>query len=382
MDKYEKELLNIIEKRLSYQPIGIAERIAQFGEKTILFYGAGAFGLENLNLFRKYGVSPFCFLDKNAEPNAEKDGVPVFHPESEKIDQAMRKTAIVFITITIPKNIASSIKEYLIGLGYADVRQIQTVTPLQIRFENCEDENPDSDYITANREKILQAYHLMADEESKATFVSSVRSHFMREYDDSYETDFSVQYFDTGVPLTTEMTCFVDCGAYNGDSFLAALKKYGRVENYIAFEPIITNFTILSETVDKFAQQVGKSFLYPCGLSDSNGSVTFSVSASSSAIVTDGTGEILPIVKFDDVVKNVAPTYIKMDIEGAEIAAIKGCEQTIKKYSPELAISVYHLANHYWDIPCLIHSIYPNYKYYMRAHTAGTLETVLYCVEF
>jgi FkbM family methyltransferase len=37
--------------------------------------------------------------------------------------------------------------------------------------------------------------------------------------------------------------------------------------------------------------------------------------------------------------------FIKMDIEGAEIEAIKGCKEIIKKFKPNFAIASYHIVN-------------------------------------
>ncbi len=37
--------------------------------------------------------------------------------------------------------------------------------------------------------------------------------------------------------------------------------------------------------------------------------------------------------------------YIKMDIEGAEVAAVEGCKEVIKKFKPNVAIASYHMVN-------------------------------------
>ena len=69
-----------------------------------------------------------------------------------------------------------------------------------------------------------------------------------------------------------------------------------------------------------------------------------------------------------------------MDIEGAEIEALQGAQNTIKKYKPTLAISLYHKPEHLFTIPLLINSWNLGYKFYIRSHGNNLLETVLYCV--
>jgi hypothetical protein len=59
-------------------------------------------------------------------------------------------------------------------------------------------------------------------------------------------------------------------------------------------------------------------------------------------------------------------SLIKMDIEGAEIEAIKGAANVIKENKPKMAVAAYHRIDDLYEIPLLLHSIYPNYNLYLR----------------
>lgn len=73
-------------------------------------------------------------------------------------------------------------------------------------------------------------------------------------------------------------------------------------------------------------------------------------------------------------------TFIKMDIEGSEKEALKGCKKILEAYYPKLAICVYHYINDMWDIPLYIKKIYgENAKYLMRHHCRdNAYSTILY----
>ena len=89
---------------------------------------------------------------------------------------------------------------------------------------------------------------------------------------------------------------------------------------------------------------------------------------------------LIQCVALDDVVFDFAPTFITMDIEGAEIFALRGMRKIIERYHPKLAISVYHNPEHLWKIPLLLQEIAPDYKFYLRNYTSFSFETILYAI--
>ena len=71
-------------------------------------------------------------------------------------------------------------------------------------------------------------------------------------------------------------------------------------------------------------------------------------------------------------------TFIKMDIEGSELEALKGAKNQIMNYSPRLAICVYHKREDLITIPQYIKKLVPEYKLYLRAHFPYASELVIY----
>ena len=70
--------------------------------------------------------------------------------------------------------------------------------------------------------------------------------------------------------------------------------------------------------------------------------------------------------------------FIKMDVEGFELSALKGAAETIGKYKPKLAISLYHKPEDFLEIPMYLKSKYPFYRFYLDHYTIHNEETVLY----
>ncbi|MBX3021243.1 MAG: FkbM family methyltransferase [Bdellovibrionales bacterium] len=69
---------------------------------------------------------------------------------------------------------------------------------------------------------------------------------------------------------------------------------------------------------------------------------------------------------------------IKMDIEGAEMMALRGGLETIIKYRPTLAISVYHKLIDFFEIPQEIDRLKLGYEFYLQHSTVHGDETVIF----
>ena len=72
--------------------------------------------------------------------------------------------------------------------------------------------------------------------------------------------------------------------------------------------------------------------------------------------------------------------FIKMDIEGSELDALKGAEKTIRRFRPKLAICIYHKPDDYITIPKYISELQLGYSFYIDHHMIFLNETVLFAV--
>ena len=187
------------------------------------------------------------------------------------------------------------------------------------------------------------------------------------------------QYFDIWEPVEHEV--FVDCGAYDGNTSIDFVRWCkGCYDRIYALEPLPSFKGVIEQKAH--ARSLHDVTLIEAAAWNRSETLSFSVSPvmSGSAIVEDGaSSEVMEVrgVALDDVVEPPI-TFLKMDIEGSELAAIDGAENLIRTCRPRLAISIYHKPFDVLDLPRRILEIVPEYRFAVRHYGAGLFETVLY----
>lgn len=186
------------------------------------------------------------------------------------------------------------------------------------------------------------------------------------------------QYFDVFLPKTHEV--FVDAGAYDATTAINFLEWCnGSYEEIYAFE-VVKDFADISRQNLKKNHIKGK--VIEKGLWSENTTLKFwNTGGQASQVITDDSceAETIEVVSLDNYFKEKRVTFIKMDIEGSELEALKGAKNMIKKQKPRLAISLYHKAEDVVEIPEYILSLVSDYKLYLRTYGFGIRDdTVLY----
>jgi hypothetical protein len=86
-------------------------------------------------------------------------------------------------------------------------------------------------------------------------------------------------------------------------------------------------------------------------------------------------------ISIDDfVTQNNLPKvdFIKLDIEGSECWALRGAINTIRKFKPQLAITIYHGKSDFIDVPVLLKELDLGYEFHLNHFTIYQEETVLF----
>ena len=190
------------------------------------------------------------------------------------------------------------------------------------------------------------------------------------------------QYFDLDILYNVSDEIFVDVGTYYGETILDFIKCFGEDSYKKIYAYEIT--PVVVEKAKKSLSNFHNIEIFNKAVGETSGKVFLkenSVSNSANQVEYDVKIEIDKISLDEDIKSNIS--MIKMDIEGGEIDAIKGCEKHIRNDCPKLMISAYHSNSDFVVIPKIIESIRNDYKFYFRYY-GGNLyatELVLYCIK-
>jgi FkbM family methyltransferase len=350
-------------------------------QSNVLLYGAGTIGRESHAILKKAGVLVEAFMDAKDLAFSQIQGVPVFKPDDLRFDAEKRRTTMVIVTIFNAYVDMPSIHSRLAALGWEN---IITFTAFYEAFSNELGNRywlTSRDYYRPLDAQLAAARALWADDKSRTVYDCIIRFRLTGDYEALDKADFDSQYFPSDLPGWKTPLRLIDCGAYDGDT-LRQVRNLGlQLEAYAAFEPDPANFTKLSSEVQSAPGGApALTALLPCGAWSHGCQLSFSSGQGSGSAVNIHGDTVIQCAALDEVLPSFQPTLIKMDIEGAELAALLGAADTIRKCRPGLAICLYHEPAHLWQIPLLIAGWDLSYRFYLRCHYHNGFELVLYAI--
>jgi FkbM family methyltransferase len=328
----------------------------------LVLFGAGAAGRYALKYLTEKAKRGTCaaFADNRPELwNTEIDGVPVDSPANTL--RALPNATWIATAISRPA--ATEIRAEIARMG------VKTI-PLWECLDVCHGLPP--------KEAVATLANILSDLQSKQELYDQISFRNCPNYGTQVApSSCSELYFPDWI-TRQDNEHYVDCGAADGDTVKLFKSKWKKYRTITAFEPDNQNFKKLIHCEGADVHHVG--------VSDRNGVVRFEHAGDYSShidktlpVTVDAAEECAWVVKLDDY-KMDAPTYIKMDIEGAELTALWGARRIIKEHMPVLAICAYHTSDHLWEIPLLIHAIQPGYRIFLRRYAEGAFELVFYAV--
>lgn len=187
-------------------------------------------------------------------------------------------------------------------------------------------------------------------------------------------------YFDLPYLKNTGTEVFVDGGCYDGQTIDGFVKwAGGKYKKIFAFEPDSNNVGKCEAFIRR--NRLEHVEVCNCALTDKSKELRFNAEGSALSGADENGSTIVRGGSLQEYVGEEHVSFIKLDIEGMELEALRGMEQIIKKDKPKMAVSVYHKEQDIWEIPLLLLEFNPDYRFYLRHYSLGLVDTVLYAVD-
>ena len=376
-----QDLLSIAKKGNPSKSFHAKSFLKNEGRLIIYGHGAGFIPVKNAILDR-LGLMPKYILDgkyqgKNTFDEAMQ--VPCISMQDFlKLDEDATKYDVI---ISVGSHGAYlSIKEELQNIGFINIIWAPDIYEFNIHHATG-DFDKDPKLIYDQSIDIQNAFELLADDESKETFLALLGIYISHQPTRVSCRQISKQYFPEDIFSKENYRNFIHCGAYVGDSIRNLVTNVGKIDKLICIEPDPESFmSLVSYCKDSGSQISNEITLLPVALGCRHESLRFKANLGLCSEVSDNNlGDFIQSTTLDNLLPTFPVTYISMDLEGFENQALKGGWDLIRLNRPSLAISIYHRIKDLWQILLSVNSLGLGYKFYIRNYTGFTYETILYC---
>lgn len=370
-----EELLHVDQAGLQARARALADELAACPGPLVLF-GAGRLGRIVRAGLHRAGVAPAAFADNNqALWNTSLDGLPVL----SATEAARRFGAGAVFVVTIYTG--AGVRRQLRDMG------LRVFPSAQLFFRHAHIFLPHAavdwpERMLPHSAAVRQGLALWADDASREEFIAQVR--YRLSLDERLPACLPPEttYFPEDLIPLTATECFVDCGAFDGDSIRSFLERretaFGRI---IAIEPDPGNCGRFRQFVTGLPEALrGRITVHQNAVGSRRQIVRFDATGTAASAVGSGGTVEVECAPLDELLRGETPTYIKMDIEGAEPDALAGAAEVIARHKPVLAICLYHQQDHLWKIPLQIRSLCRDYRLYLRRYSDDCWEQVCYAV--
>lgn len=364
MEEFEKHLERIL-SGAGYQTNEAQKRRLIRTKDPIVIFGAGDAGascLDKLIDWQCHNRMVFC----DNYRSGTKQGLNIIPFDTLLADPQYSHSLIV---LAIGTNRSAEIYEQL---------QKSKIPADRIILRDYVCDKTTAAYLKSNECTLKTLYGKLSDDLSRKVFWKKVENALYCRIcmDGAYQAG-AAQYFDSCLPLG-EDEVFVDGGAFTGDTAAEFIRRVnGRYRHIFELEPEKDNVKVIGKNLQPYRDIT----IINKGLWDRETTLRFNAGGGAASSVSSSGKVPISVTCIDALLKTgYIPTFIKMDIEGSELMALRGAAQTIRTYRPKLAVCIYHKPTDIVELPKVIDQLNPEYSYCLRHYLPGfsLSETVLY----
>jgi FkbM family methyltransferase len=382
----ERELAEILQRdpsEVRRWEASVFDQLAGDKREKLVLCGAGGLGRKILAGLRLAGIEPLCFADNNpALAGKTVEGLRVLQPAEAAEEFRHEAAFVVTVWGAHSRDRLAERKAQWSALGCETVISFM---PLFWKFPETYLPHYSCDLphkVFENAERVTKAGGLWADDRSRREFNAQVRWRTELDFAKLPAPVSGPAYFPKDVVRLRTDERLVDCGAFDGDTLRDFLTvSAGQFESYWALEPDPANFAKLRALIETMGSSVAeRTRIFPVAASNRKETLRFTAGATASSTL-DPSGDLeVQGERLDALLGALHPTFIKMDIEGAEPAALEGCGEVLSGSRPILAVSAYHLQAHLWELPLYLAERLHDYSFFLRPHDLEGWDVVLYAI--
>jgi FkbM family methyltransferase len=223
--------------------------------------------------------------------------------------------------------------------------------------------------------EIQAARNLLEDDQSREIFDSLLEFRRAAAGWDSPVPSQDLQYLPTWLREFIKAPLrLVDAGAYRGET-VRDLVAATQVEEGWTFEPDPENYSAL---VENLADMKLPLTHFPAALSAHAGVARFTVGhGEGSSLAPTGSSQVAQVA-LDKCLHGVSINFLKLDVEGHELEALRGAQIILRRDRPVLAVAGYHRWDDLWRIPFFIHELELGYRLRLGLHGHNSFDSVFY----
>lgn len=231
-------------------------------------------------------------------------------------------------------------------------------------------------------DQVMEAFSLMTDEKSQNQFVSHLHWRMWQEHGVLPETTLDNQYFPDDLIELGPDEAFAEGGGYDGDTVRSFMKQCGgKYRTIHTFEPDPENFRQLEQFhASLSASERNKVHIYNQAIGARVSKIRMSRTGTAGATIGGSIGVDIGCVPLDQVLTCEPVTFLKLDVEGAEMEALRGAVQTLVEKRPITTVCLYHRPEDLYTIPLFLASIMDRTNFHLRTHDYDGRELVLYAI--
>jgi hypothetical protein len=336
-----------------------------FSDRPLALYGAGNLGRLARDFLKTVGRECAMVIDRNAGELAADPGwgeLPALRPA--EVPQGARHRVCVAVSIATAPYVL--IERELSDLGFTQVlpfydlaESFRHLHPLS----NGWFAPPMTEEDRQNTTAVLQQWN---DEVSRAHHLQFLAWRKVREewaFEQAPVVGCNRFFIPEVIAVLHREEVFLDAGAYHGHVTREFIERTsGKFRRIIAVEPDPWNRSGLKHAL----------------LGAAEGDALFHDGLGYASQLSE-TGRARVMVRPLDAF-GLSPTFMKLHLEGGELAALEGGRQTLLASRPLIAATVYHNADGIWRTPLWLMQTLPDYRFLFRLHSWCGTGAVLYAI--